>query len=153
MDRPTWTHLFMEEEYAPRRRILAGLDLAQVTYRPADAARSIFDELWHANEWQAMLLEEDEARWRAWRNGRVHPSEAPEAIGQWNDLVAAFLSGLEETYAWATTPARVAWFLRVDGDPRLTPQAVVYGLAVHNAYHLGKIVTLRQLMGAWPPSD
>lgn len=24
-------------------------------------------------------------------------------------------------------------------------------LAVHSAYHLGKIVLLRQLIGAWPP--
>ena len=24
-------------------------------------------------------------------------------------------------------------------------------LAVHNAYHLGKVVALRQMIGAWPP--
>jgi hypothetical protein len=24
-------------------------------------------------------------------------------------------------------------------------------LAAHNAYHLGRIVLLRQLLGAWPP--
>jgi hypothetical protein len=26
-------------------------------------------------------------------------------------------------------------------------------LAVHNAYHLGKIVALRQSIGAWPPPE
>jgi hypothetical protein len=26
-------------------------------------------------------------------------------------------------------------------------------VAVHNAYHLGKIVALRQRIGAWPPPE
>jgi hypothetical protein len=28
----------------------------------------------------------------------------------------------------------------------------LYCVAVHNAYHLGKIVALRQRIGAWPPT-
>jgi hypothetical protein len=27
----------------------------------------------------------------------------------------------------------------------------LHSVAVHNAYHLGKIVALRQRIGAWPP--
>jgi hypothetical protein len=29
----------------------------------------------------------------------------------------------------------------------------LYCVAVHNAYHLGKIVALRQRLGAWPPTS
>ena len=25
------------------------------------------------------------------------------------------------------------------------------GFAAHNAYHLGRVVLLRQMMGSWPP--
>lgn len=26
-------------------------------------------------------------------------------------------------------------------------------LAIHNAHHLGQIVTIRQILGVWPPPD
>jgi hypothetical protein len=27
----------------------------------------------------------------------------------------------------------------------------VEGIAAHNAYHLGRIVLIRQMLGSWPP--
>ena len=38
----------------------------------------------------------------------------------------------------------------VEGQPFTFGDAIQI-LATHNAYHLGKIVALRQFMGAWPP--
>jgi len=35
--------------------------------------------------------------------------------------------------------------------PGVTLAERLESLAVHNAYHLGKIVTLRQVIDAWPP--
>jgi hypothetical protein len=35
--------------------------------------------------------------------------------------------------------------------PGVTFAERLEGLAVHNAYHLGKIVALRQVIDAWPP--
>ena len=32
-----------------------------------------------------------------------------------------------------------------------TVQQALAHIAVHNAHHLGQVVTLRQLMGQWPP--
>ena len=36
--------------------------------------------------------------------------------------------------------------------PGVTMGDVLHSLAVHNAYHMGKIVVVRQLIGAWPPA-
>jgi class 3 adenylate cyclase len=35
--------------------------------------------------------------------------------------------------------------------PGVTLAERLESLAVHNAYHLGKIVALRQVIDAWPP--
>jgi hypothetical protein len=35
----------------------------------------------------------------------------------------------------------------------MTIRDQLISLASHNAYHLGRIVVLRQLLGAWPPAS
>ena len=37
-----------------------------------------------------------------------------------------------------------------EGQPLLREALLV---ADHNAYHLGQVVTVRRLLGAWPPAD
>ena len=39
--------------------------------------------------------------------------------------------------------------LALEVDPGETVADVLRGLAVHNAYHLGKIMAVRQMMGLW----
>ena len=65
-----WEHLFLTGEFAPRAHILEGLTVEQVSTRPAGAPHSIYEELWHAAEWQRIVLERDEAafeRFGPWR--------------------------------------------------------------------------------------
>jgi hypothetical protein len=49
--------------------------------------------------------------------------------------------------AWAQVPDQLA----AEVEPGETMGDELHCLAVHNAYHLGKIVALRQGIGAWPP--
>jgi hypothetical protein len=37
-------------------------------------------------------------------------------------------------------------------EPGVTMADELNSVAVHNAYHFGKIVALRQRIGAWPPA-
>jgi hypothetical protein len=46
------------------------------------------------------------------------------------------------------TPERLA----LEVEPGVTMADELTSVAVHNAYHLGKIVALRQRIGAWPPT-
>jgi uncharacterized damage-inducible protein DinB len=139
-----WSHLFIDGEYAGRGRILSGLTLEQVKLRPSEHSHSIYEELWHAARWQTIIIERDEELYKTWAES--YPAHPPENEEEWFALVAEFLSGLEKALEWASSPEKLC----VEVDPGVTMSDVLHSLAVHNAYHMGKIVALRQLIGAWP---
>src|ERR1044072_9776087 len=128
-------------EFPRRARLLSGLTLEQVTLCPDGASHSIYDELWHAAGYQQFVLE------RGNPNADLYPSTVPEREHQWHDLVRAFLDGARAAAALAQTPERLA----VEVESGVTMADELHSVAVHNAYHLGKIVALRQRIGAWPP--
>ena len=136
-----WDHLFLSGEFRAREDLLSGLTLEQATRLPTGASHSIFDELWHAATIQRCVVEQDKALEAA------YPSAPPEREQQWYDLVQEFLKGAQAAIALAQDPGRLA----VEVEPGLTMGDELNCLAVHNAYHLGKVVALRQIMGAWPP--
>jgi hypothetical protein len=80
--------------------------------------------------------------------GDVYPSTAPEHEHQWHDLVRVFLDGARAAVAMGQAPERLA----LEVEPGVTMADELNSVAVHNAYHLGKIVALRQRIGAWPPT-
>ena len=136
-----WEHLFLTGEFRARADLLSGLTLEQVTRRPAGASHSIYDELWHAAGYQRSVVEREQA------TGEFYPSAAPQHAQQWDDLVRQFLDGAQAAVAWAESPERLA----LEVEPGVTMADELHSVAVHNAYHLGKIVALRQMIGAWPP--
>ena len=143
-----WEHLFLTGEFRARADLLSGLTLEQVTLRPAGAPHSIYEELWHAATWQRIVVERDQAAREALLSGGMdYPSAAPEHERQWDDVVRLFLDGARAAVAWGESPERLA----EEEEPGVTMADVLHSLAVHNAYHLGKIVALRQSLGAWPP--
>lgn len=139
-----WRHLFVDGEYAQREKILAGLSLEQVTLRPSERSHTIYEELWHVTEWQDFVVFRGEENWT---KGEGYPAKPPGSEQDWHDLVSRFLSGLEKALEWTDSPEKLA----TESDPGNTMSDDLVSLAVHNAYHLGKIVALRQLIGAWPP--
>ena len=145
-----WRHLFLSGEFMARERLLSGLDLAQVTARPGGAPHSIHDELWHAAEWQRIVVERDESAGEAWSpGGYPFPAEGPASLEEWQDLVERYLSGARRAVAWAESLEGRGEEL----EPGWSVADVLASLAVHDAYHLGKIVALRQVLGAWPPPE
>ncbi len=73
-----------------------------------------------------------------WKHIFGHNSEyaSPEKI----------LADLTLEQVWTRSPER----LTMETDPGLTMADNLVGLAIHNAYHFGKIVAIRQMMGVWP---
>ncbi|MBZ9750085.1 DinB family protein [Deinococcus sp. HMF7604] len=141
-----WEHLFYGE-FADRRTLLAGLTLAQVTARPGRAPHSIYDELWHAALWQDIMVDRDEALYEGvWQTGERYPGRPPTDLAEWTALVDRFFSGLTRALAWTSSAEQ----LEQEVNPGETMADLLRALAVHNSYHLGKIVGLRQVMGAWP---
>jgi len=135
-------HLFLVGEFPERAHLLSGLTIEQVTLCPNGASHSIYDELWHVVAYQQSIIKPGDPV------GEVYPSAAPEYEHQWHDLVQRFLDGARVAAALGQTPERLA----LEVEPGVTLADELNSVAVHNAYHLGKIVALRQQIGAWPPT-
>ena len=83
----------------------------------------------------------------------IHPFPRDEA--EWGQAAARFGAGLAALDALAALPAgegerKVALTSQTtnQGD---TVKDIVWQTLVHNSYHLGQVVLLRQALGAWPP--
>lgn len=135
-------HLFLVGEFPERAHLLSGLTLEQVTLCPEGASHSIYDELWHAAGYQQSIIEP------GYPTAQRYPTAPPEHEDEWHGLVRMFLDGARAAAALGETPERLA----VEVEPGATMADELNSVAVHNAYHLGKIVALRQRIGAWPPT-
>jgi uncharacterized damage-inducible protein DinB len=140
-----WRHLFSDGEFARRERILAGLTFEHVTARPSAQSHTIYEELWHANRWQSIIVNRDEALYEKWKCGEVYPEHTPARAEEWESLVAEFHAGTEKALWWTELPER----LGRETSPGTTMEDVLHSLAIHSAYHMGKVVALRQQLGAW----
>jgi uncharacterized damage-inducible protein DinB len=138
-------HLFLVGEFPERARLLSGLTLEQVTQRPDGATHSIYEELWHVVLYQQSIVEPGVP---ADPSDELFPSAPPEHEHQWHDLVGVFLKGARTAADLGQAPERLAQ----EVSPGWTLADELGCVAIHNAYHLGKIVALRQRIGAWPPS-
>lgn len=135
-------HLFLTGEFPPRAHLLSGLTFEQVTLRPDGASHSIYEELWHVVAYQQSVVASGDP------NGDRYPRVAPEHEQEWTDLVRVFMDGARAAAAMGHAPERLA----AEIEPGLTMADELNCVAIHNAYHLGKIVALRQRIGAWPPT-
>ena len=140
---------------APPSHVLEAIDDQLAHRRVAGAPHSIYEEVWHLAFWMELSLD--------WIDGNPAPYPAHASDGfpasttePWAALRERFLNGLTKAAAIAANAARmdrpVLCPSRVPGEQRSMPaRDQMEGIAAHNAYHLGRIVLLRQLLGSWPP--
>jgi hypothetical protein len=143
---------------APPSHILEGLNEKLVHRKPAGAPHSIYEETWHIAYWLEMSLD--------WIGGTPtpYPSSASDGFPTvldmenetWPALHARVLEGLEKTTAAAGETSQLNVLVHCPSQPgyaerSMTVREQLENLGAHNAYHFGRIVLLRQLMGCWPP--
>lgn len=135
------------------RPALDGLTAELADRRVPGAPHSIAELVAHMAFWQA---------WFAGRcDGTAGPMPQSAAIGWpapepggWDPLRRRFLDGLERVAALGDAGDQAR---RLDPPIEFPPLAsitvgeVIVHVAAHNAHHLGQVVLLRQLLGAWPP--
>jgi len=145
-----WEHLFVDGEFMSRARLLSGLTVEQVTARPPGIPHTIYEELWHATQWQSIVVQRDEAAEAALIDGgQDFPSDPPDNERVWEELVREFLAGSEVAVELGRSSEPL--MAEAGSGPSLAER--LESLAVHNAYHLGKIVAVRQVIDAWPPPE
>ena len=125
---------------------LRGLE-ADLAYRaPTGLPHSVADLVAHVQFWQAYLLAVFRGEDPAWVV-RATDSWPDSAQADWEALKAALFRDQDALAAYAQDEA---FMQRVDPGER-TRLAPLTSFAGHGLYHLGQVVTVRQLLGAWPP--
>ena len=143
--------------FTPPSRIIDGISGELWNARPDGVSHSIAEELWHVVYWLEHFLSwarceflpypaSSEEGWRTF--GSMTPDE-------WNSLLSRFRQGLDDACNLAAAPIAVLSGKEATceepGGGRLTVYDVLINIAVHNAYHLGRVVQLRQILRIWPP--
>lgn len=145
--------------FAPPSNILEKISEEMARRRVKGVPHTIYAEVWHMAYWQQITMN--------WVAGIETPNPEKAAQGfpaenekeSWELLRKRFLDGANEAGALADDPreeGRLAEVVRCPspaGKPArmMTVREQLESLAAHNAYHLGRVVLLRQLLGIWPP--
>ena len=154
--------LTSESYAAPPAHILEGLTDDLAHRELPNVPHTIYAELWHLTFWQQITLD--------WIAGieTPYPNKPSDGFPQksstepkeetWEQLRRRFLHGAEQAAAAAEDTARVDQPIRCPSRPGAPTRIMsvrdqLISLATHNAYHLGRIVLLRQLLQAWPPAS
>jgi len=146
-----------DSAYTPPSHILENLSDELAHRALPGAPHTIYAEVWHAAWWQHVTLD-----WVGGvetpcpaHNTMSFPSDEQAQIESWADLCRRFLDGAEKAAAVAnrTDTERRVVCPSPPGKPArtMTVRDQLESLAAHNAYHLGRVVLLRQILGSWPP--
>lgn len=135
--------------------VLEGLSDDQAHAKPHDLPHSIAEIVAHLCHWQE------------WANGcavKGFSGIAEHAVDGWPAVPADGWDALRTRYLHAVDHAKqIAAESDTLGKPLLPPGVHIAALvsesrgsailstALHNSHHLGQVITLRQLMGVWPP--
>jgi uncharacterized damage-inducible protein DinB len=140
---------------APPKHILEAIDDGMAHRRHPGAPHSIYEEIWHLAFWQGLTLD--------WISGKPtpYPEHASEGFPTtteepWDAVRKRYLRRAEQLAGIAGDAAQldapVVCQSRTPEPPRtMAVRDQLEGEATHSAYHLGRVVLLRQLYGAWPP--
>ena len=139
--------------HVPPLKAIRGIDAEIARKRASKKAHTIWDILHHIVLWQDVTLQAIQLKTVDWT--QAHEHEWPKAEetaddSEWNKLCERFTKGLvlaEELVekvditstlpSWSDAPAGKAFLVLIQ----------------HNSYHLGQIVTLREILGIWPPPE
>jgi uncharacterized damage-inducible protein DinB len=152
--------LIADSAFAPPDHVLQAIPAEAAQAKPqataGSAPHSIYGEVWHMAYWQEISLD--------WVQGKPTPVPEHAAGGfpsdtteSWDSVHDRFLAGTQNAAAIANDSEGLETEVACPtiGAPErtMTVREQLESLAAHNAYHLGRIVLLRQLLSLWPPPD
>ena len=141
-----------EGAHVTLKTALDGVTWTQAGARPPGAPKSIFQIVHHLVFWNSWVVDwldgadppiprQDSDSWP----GAVGPANAEEwqaAVARLNDLADTLAQHARADDLQATRLSL--------GAPK-SRAAMLHTIASHNSYHLGQIVLVRRIVGAWPP--
>ena len=143
--------LFGKNAHVSLERSLDGLQWHQAGISVDHAPHTIWQQIKHLNYWQDRFISRIEGM-------KVLPAKSSEEGWCWNKApaneseyrqeVGKLLTGIN--YISETMLCNAPCLRENKGDYP-NGYAVVQAMASHLSYHIGEIVLLRRMIGAWPP--
>lgn len=143
-----------EQAHSSLESALKGLPTELRGKRPDGLAHSVWELLEHIRRTQHDLLDfvrdPDYQETLEWPKDYWPPTAAPASEKAWNESLSGWRKDrmAMEKFASSSEADLTAKIPRGTGQTYL--RTVLLTLD-HASYHLGQIVTVRQLLGAWPP--
>jgi uncharacterized damage-inducible protein DinB len=151
--------VFGKGAHADALGILEGLNWVLAGKRPSVAPYSVHGLVWHMTFWMENELERIDGKTPAYPSQASlgWPDDAPPTEKDWSQTVARFKMALDRLALFAeATPEVKGRAVPVTSEAEhanqgATVEDVVWQTVMHNSHHLGQVVLLRRLLGAWPP--
>jgi uncharacterized damage-inducible protein DinB len=148
--------LLGDSAHTPPLQIIDALPAELATAAIRGAPHTIYQELWHITFWLQITLN--------WIDGvpTHYPASPHDAFAgnpitePWDALRARFTRLIQQAAALTTEPTALIRLIQCPSRPgaptrTMTVEEQLISLAAHNAYHFGRLVLMRQLLGKWPP--
>jgi uncharacterized damage-inducible protein DinB len=119
--------------------------------KPPGAPHTAWQLLEHMRIAQSDILEfSRDAKHKSppWPEGYWPKTEAPPSAASWNNSLRSFRADLKAT-AKLVADKKTDLFAQIPHGTGQTILREVLLVADHNSYHLGQLVLLRRLLGAW----
>ena len=141
-----------EGAHAEAKASLEGLDWKIAGKQPVGVEHSIFQLVHHMNYWQEWAVK--------WLDGEdpIVPERAsgswpggpgPASGDEWGRVVERFETLIDRLSRQCREDDLFS--MRVSVGTMKSRLEMLHTLASHNSYHLGQVVLLRRMLGAWPP--
>lgn len=138
---------------------VSGLSASEAGDR-AGAPASVFELVFHMNYWMQYEIDRIEGRSPKYPEHAAESwpaAPAPESGAAWAASVKSFEALLEAMIALARDPVArersvATTSIASYANQGSTVRDILWQTAVHNAYHVGQVTTVRRMLGAWPPA-
>ncbi len=138
---------------------LDGLSWPLAGQRPAGAPYSVYELVWHMTFWVENELERIDGKAPAYPEHASEgwPAPTPPDAATWSLAVDRFKAALRRLADFANAAPEVrrravtVTSQAGHANQGATVEDVVWQTVVHNSHHLGQVVMVRRLLGAWPP--
>ncbi len=130
------------------RKAIEGLDWKLAGQRPPGVPHSIFQLLNHIafwQEWAVKWLDGENPAIPKHASGSWPGGEGPVSSEEWEQAVNRLDKALD---ALTGRGAELNLMEKRGGKSRME---MLQTIAAHSSYHIGQLVTVRQMLGVWPP--
>ncbi len=136
--------------HANPEKILKGLTPETAQKKVGENIHTIWDLIHHLTFWQEITLDAVDEKDVDWSRSKTENWPSPDAeLNQsiLDAIISRFLKGIDE---FSLRAEEVDFDSTMPAWPQGTKVWALQMIAQHNSYHLGQIVTLRQMQNDWP---